>query len=258
MGVKITVDDHLLREKIKKLLRKTKKSEKEFVKEQASLLAETVVRATPPFVSYKPFKGSMGTLKDRKQGQSALVKDMNSVFSIKEDGYISYLNRRFGTERNISATLRGKKGNYRVETPLATLNKTTARRYYESKRSNFGRPKSNEKTGWQKAFIDKSTFDSIYKDKAMSLGIAKASFAKAVVSLNPKKRVNKWIKAHFGRVDTSISQKQRKGYSVTISTSAKGLQYITNKINYFSKVRMNMAKRALHRSYRKKIKEVGF
>ena len=83
MAVKLKVDDHLAREKMKKLLRLTGKSEKTFIREQASLMAETCARATPPFASYRPFTGSMGSGADKKQGMSAVLKDLNKVFEVE-------------------------------------------------------------------------------------------------------------------------------------------------------------------------------
>lgn len=259
MGVKVKVDTNLLKVKIRTLLAKTKKTEKEFVREQASLMAETIVRATPPFVNYTPFKGSMGTKADLMQGKSALLKDMSSVLAIRDESYIRFLNKRFKSETNIKGTLSGSKGKYTINSPLVTLNTAKARKYYESKRMAGGRPSKNVSTDkWSKAFVSKKVFDAIYKDKFYSLGIAKASFAKAVVKLNPKKRVNKWIKEHFSKVNTSITEKRTKGYSVVIQAKAKGLQYVTNKINGFAKFRIVLAEKRLRMQYRKMIRKSGF
>jgi len=259
MAIRVKVDTNLLKVKIRKLLRQTKKTEKEFVKEQAGLMAETIVRATPPFVTYKPFSGSMGTRADLMQGKSAVLKDMSSIFSIREEGYIRHLNKRFKGETNIKGTLTGSKGEYNIDSPLVTLNTAKARAFYESKRKANGRPsKSTTTNSWSKAFVSKKVFDNIFKDKFKALGIAKASFAKAVVKLNPKKKAGKWIKEHFGRVNTTITEKQKKGYSITINAKAKGLQYVTNKIQGFAKIRVSMAQKRLRTQYRKMIRKSGF
>lgn len=260
MAVKVKVDSNLLKVKIRKLLRKTKKTEKEFVKEQASLMAETIVRATPPFVNYRPFKGSMGTLADFKKGRSAVIADMLRVFSIRSEGFIKYLLRRFKTEDNIKGTIHGSRGAFEIESPLVTLNTAKARRFYESKRLANGRPTfNNSGNRWKgEAFISKEIFDRILKDKIDNLGIAKASFAKAVLKLNPKKKANKWIKKHFNRVNTSVIENSTKGYKITINASAKGLQYVTNKINYFAFKRIQIAEKRLKHQYRKTIRKSGF
>ena len=59
-----------------------------------------------------------------------------------------------------------------------------------------GRPTfSNSGNRWKgEAFISKEIFDRILKDKIDNLGIAKASFAKAVLKLNPKKRLTNGLK----------------------------------------------------------------
>jgi hypothetical protein len=259
MAVKLKVDDHLARQKMKKLLRLTGKSEKTFIREQASLMAETCARATPPFVTYRPFTGSMGSLADKKQGMSAVVKDLNKVFAIRAEGYIRFIIKRFGTENNISGTLRGSKGEYKIDSPLVTLDLEKAKKFYESKRQASGRPsKGSQADSWSKAFVTKKMFDTMVKTKFKALGIAKASFAKAVVRLNPKKKASKWISQHFGRVNTTVVEKQGKGYSVVINASAKGLQYVTNKIGGFSQRRMQMAKKKLEGDYRRQIRQSGF
>ena len=259
MAIKLKVDDHLARQKIAKLLQLTKKEEKPFIKEQASLLCEVVVRATPPFVTYRPYKGSMGSLKDKKQGISAVVGDLDRVFSIREEGYINFLRRVCKSETNINRTFRSRKtgSQYQVKSPLVTTNLSRAKKFYESKRLANGRPSRNSSSNrWQgQAFITKSMFNSMVKEKISDLGIAKASFAKAVVKLNPKKKPTKWISQHFGKVNTSVSQKQNKGYSVTVIASAKGLQYVTNKISGFARRRLDMAHRKLKSDYRRMIRK---
>lgn len=260
MAVKVKVDSNLLKVKIRKLLRQTKKTEKEFVKEQASLMAETIVRATPPFVSYTPFRGSMGTLADFRKGRSAVIADMLRVFAIRSEGFIKFLLKRFKSETFIKGTIHGSRGAFEIESPLVTLNTAKARKFYESKRLANGRPTfSNSGNRWKgEAFISKEIFDRILKDKIDNLGIAKASFAKAVLKLNPKKKANKWIKKHFSRVNTSVIENSTKGYKVTINASAKGLQYVTNKINYFATKRIQIAEKRLKHQYRKSIRKSGF
>lgn len=260
MGVKVKVDTNLLKVKIRTLLAKTKKTEKEFVREQASLMAETIVRATPPFVNYTPFKGSMGTKADFKKGRSAVIGDMLRVFTIRDEFFIKYLLKRFKREENIKGYIHTARGKLEIESPLVTLNTAKARKFYESKRLANGRPTfKNSGNRWKgEAIVSKKIFDTILKDKIYNLGIAKASFAKAVVKLNPKKRVNKWIKEHFGKVNTSITEKKTKGYSVVIQAKAKGLQYVTNKINGFAKFRIVLAEKRLRMQYRKMIRKSGF
>jgi hypothetical protein len=259
MSVKVTVDDHLARQKIGKLLSLTKKSEKEFVKEQTALLCEVVARATPPFVTYKPYSGSMGSLKDRKQGISAVVGDLDRVFSIREEGYINFLRRVCRSETNIDRTFRSKRTRkeYRVKSPLVTTNLTRAKKFYESKRLANGRPSRNTSSNrWQgQAFVTKKMFDTLVKEKVEDLGIAKATFAKAVVKLNPKKRVSKWISKHFAKVNTKVTSNTTKGYSITVKASAKGLQYVTNKIGGFTRRRLQMAQKKLRSDYRRMIKK---
>lgn len=256
MAVKLKVDDHLAREKMKKLLRLTGKSQATFVKEQAGLMAETCARATPPFVSYRPYKGSMGSGADKKQGMSAVIKDLNKVFTIRAEGYIKFLIKRFGTETDVKGKLRGSRGEYSVDSPLVTLNIDKAKKFYEGKRQASGRPsKGTQADSWSKAFVTKKMFDKMIKDKFEALGIAKASFAKAVVQLNPKKKATKWISRHFTRVNTSVIIKKS---SVVIRASAKGLQYVTNKVNGFAQVRTQMAKKKLEGDYRRMIRKSGF
>lgn len=260
MAIKVKVDSNVLKVKIRTLLRKTKKSEKEFVKEQAGLMAETIVRATPPFVTYTPFKGSMGTKADFKKGRSAVIGDMLRVFTIRDEFFIKYLLRRFKREDNIRGYIQTARGKLQIESPLVTLNTAKARKFYESKRLANGRPTfSNSGNRWKgEAIVSKKIFDRILKDKIDNLGIAKASFAKAVLKLNPKKRVNKWIKQHLARVNTTITEQKTKGYKVVIKASAKGLQYVTNKINYFATVRVKKAQKRLQTQYRKMIRQSGF
>ena len=131
MAVKLKVDDHLARQKIAKLLKLTKKDEKTFVKEQAGLLCEVVARATPPFVQYKPYRGSMGSKKDWRQGKSAIVGDLTGFFSIRDDGYIDWLRKVSKSETNINKTFRSKKTgrNYIVKSPLVTTNLNRAKKF---------------------------------------------------------------------------------------------------------------------------------
>ncbi len=259
MTVKLKVDDHLAREKMKRLLRLTGKSEKTFIREQASLMAETCARATPPFINYRPYTGSMGSKNDWRQGVSAVVGDLNKVFSIREEGYIRFLINRFGSENNLKGRLRNSKGEYDIDTPLATLDLEKAKRFYESKRLANGRPsKGSMADSWSKAFISKNMFDDIVKAKSKALGIAKASFAKAVIHLNPKKKAPKWINMHFARVNTVVNEKKTRGYSVTITASAKGLQYVTNKVAGFAQRRTQMAEKKLKADYRRMIRQSGF
>ena len=259
MAVKLKVDDHLARERMKKLLRLTGKSQATFVKEQAGLMAETCARATPPFVSYRPYKGSMGSGADKKQGMSAVLHDLNKVFTIRAEGYINFLIKRFGKETDVKGKLRGNRGEYSVDSPLVTLNLNKAKKFYESKRLANGRPsKGSQADSWAKAFVSKKVFEEMVKEKIDNLGIAKASFAKAVLKLNPKKKANKWIKKHFSRVNTSVTENSTKGYKIIINASAKGLQYVTNKINYFATKRIQIAEKRLKHQYRKSIRKSGF
>ena len=267
MSIKLTVDDHLLREKTKRLLKKTGKTEQEFVKEQAALLAQMLAKITPPYaagqLSYT--KGSKyGSAKDKKQGESAIIQDMNRAFRVRDPGFLKFLIKRAGRSTDLDLTLRKKSGeSYQIRAHAIELtNESAALKHLRRHRNNRGRiPQSYQSPRWtnpQTMWIPPALFKKVLAAAKNNVGIAKAAHAKAADKLGAKVKPPKWISRHHGKVNTRITTTEAKGYRVSVHASAAGLQHTIPKIIRATQLRAQLALKTLERQHRYDIKKSGF
>lgn len=276
MTVKMSVDDHLHREKIKRLLKLTGKTEKEFVKEQGALLAQMLAKVTPPYAGGQLafIKGAKyGSAKDKKQGEAAILSDMNIIFKQREQGYLEFLIQTTGTRRNIRQNLRTKSGqSYLVDVDFVNPDSLSeAIRFYKSMRRADGRVKGKQggkqahdtRIGrWQSRnvmWITPALFKKVYETIKGNVGIAKAAHAKIANRLGAKAKAPAWINRHFSQVSARVMVSQgSKGATVSFTASAAGLQHTIPKIRRATQIRSGLALKALERQHRADIKKSGF
>ena len=83
----VKIDDAVFQSKMRKLAKRYKVDEYNFIKEQGALYARDMAKAAPPFadgvINFK--KQSIGSSKDKKQGEFAMWNDLQKIFVVQED-----------------------------------------------------------------------------------------------------------------------------------------------------------------------------
>jgi hypothetical protein len=187
----VVFDDSVFQKKAKRLAQLLKVDEKQFVKEQTALLARDAAKYTPPFAAF-PSKGSssIGSGKDKKQGEFAMIRDIEYVVTIQDQQAIQWAFSKFGRR----PIYKGKK----MISKGVILTMSELRRWHRKNRRPSGRtlPLQHD----QKYWVSERLLNQYKKSELKRVGISKAALALAAVKLGSKAKVPAWIKRHFGRV----------------------------------------------------------
>lgn len=251
-GKGMQVDDSILRHKIKKLLKQLNIDEKDFVKEETGFLARDFAKFTPPYAVFPSRGTSIGTGKDKKAGEFAILGDLTRIFFVPDnDGVYDWALREF-TSGNIY-----KKGR------IIGLGVARSIAEMEAHHNRMRNPRTGrirriklEQTLWVSARL----FKKYYNEEKKKVGLSKASLAKSAVFFNPKIRVPAWVSRHFGfaRGSARLDVKKSKPSGI-FRASAPGLIHVSaGTISRVNKGRLLAMDKKLTKMFKATARRVGF
>lgn len=238
-----TVDDTLFRAQAKKLVKRLKKDETIFIRQQAALYARLMAKVTPPHtggafpkmsgVGYQQ-GGANATI---SQGRAAIVADMGTMFVIKSEGYLKSLHDITGKLRNIRRTLTNGKGvRYVVDVDEINYNSVgrALKWHQDHRRPSSGRavnkdqgsndPRIGRWTARDKMWVSPRIWNAVMLAKFENIGMSKAAWASAAVKLGIKKGPPVYIRNLMAGSGTRVTV-QKNPSVVTITASSPGMPH---------------------------------
>ena len=90
----VEIDDSVFQERVKRLARKFKVDEKQFIKDQSRLYARDAARFTPPFKEFPDWQRgtSVGSKADIEAGESAIKKEIKRICFICFEQFVDSTN----------------------------------------------------------------------------------------------------------------------------------------------------------------------
>ena len=249
----IQLDDSIFQHKVRKLAKKWKIDEKEFVKQQGVLLQKTLGAYVPPYKTF-PSGGqpSFGTKADEIAGNTAIKHDLNKLFFVPNTAAFEWAKKTFGS-REIR---KGKK----VIGAGAIDSIGEMKRFHNANRKpSNGRTRSLK--GFQQMWVSQDMFDTYVFMVQRDVGIAKASIAKGIIKLNPTIRgINKaWLKQIPKATGTGRMIKLKGSWNAIFQAKAYGLQHLSQGIvNFVIRGRMSKMETALKNKFKDTAKQSGF
>ena len=249
----IQLDDSVFQHKVRKLAKKWKIDEKEFVKQQGVLLQKTLGAYVPPYKTFPSGKSpSFGTKADEIAGNTAIKHDLNKLFFIPNTEAFEWAKKQFGS-REIR---KGKK----VIGAGAIGSIGEMRRFHNANRKpSNGRTRSLK--GFQQMWVNQDMFDTYVFMVQRDVGIAKASIAKGIIKLNPTIRgINKaWLIQIPKATGTGRMVKLKGHWNAIFQAKAYGLQHLSQGIvNFVIRGRMSKMESALRKQFKETSKKSGF
>lgn len=225
----LEIDDKTFTKGAKKLLTDLGKAEKDFVREQSSLLARDLAKFTPPYVTYPLGNtNTVGTAKDIKQGKTAILMGLRSICKPRKKTTCNWARKAFGNGPIIINGIQIAKG--------VIDDEETLRKWHQSNRNQYGRTKRVAEN--ERPFVFKTMFNRYVRNVQSDVGIAKASFYKASLHLGGKHTAVKQIKLGLrkGTGKGSI-KKTNEGYVGSVYGLAKGAYRTKNHLPALQKDR---------------------
>lgn len=220
-GKGVWVDDSVFAHKAKKLARRFKVDEFDFVKEQSALLARDMAKMTPPYASFPSlYKGtSIGTKKDIERGEEAVFYDMLKISLPKKWAVINWAKSRFGGGPIISK---------KKQIGAGVIDQAGDLHAWKKRHE-----KPNGRTGkldkQNKVWVPEDVWHSYVKEIQEHVGVAKAALWKASVALGHKGGALRKIKRHAAIANgTGTVTRKKKGPYGDIAARADGVWH-TNK-----------------------------
>jgi len=251
-GKGMQVDDSVLRHKIRKLLKRLNIDEKEFVKEETGFLARDFARYTPPYAVFPSRGTSIGTGKDKKAGEFAMLGDLNKIFFVPDDdGIYNWALKEFPSG-NIYK--RDRIIGMGVARSIAEME--AHHRRMQNPRTGRIRVFKLEQAMWVSARL----FKKYYNAEKKKVGISKASLAKSASFFNPKIRVPAWVSRHFAlaRGSARLDVKKSKPSGI-FKASAPGITHLSaGIISRVNKARLIAMDKKLVKRFKHEAKLVGF
>ena len=263
-----SVDDTLYRAQAKKLVKKLKLDEEQFIKDQAGMFAQTLCKVVPPFkgspkLSGKGYGGNLAS------GKRAILSDMKTMFRIREIGYLQFLADVTGKRRNIRQTLRTKTGRtYIVDVDYINWSSIDEAMDFHEKqqRPSSGRAKHSGKGGkdprigrWtarDRMWITEEIWNKVRLTLWRRVGIAKSSLAKVAVKLG-RPNPPKWILKHFDYVYAPITI-TKNPTTVSFKVYEKGLEPAFRRMKEVERFRMVAMIKRLEALVKADVKKAGF
>lgn len=247
---RIYVDDSEFQRKAKKLARKLKIDEYDFVKEQTGILAREVAKMTPPYVTFPKLTGTgIGTAKDIKAGEWAVYHDLRQICIVVPDNIADWARRVF------KGGAIYKKG--QVIAPGVFSSVGFMREWHEKNKMPNGRTRELSKP--LLPWVAQSVFEIYLKSEQANVGVAKAAFYKASLALGAKGAAVKGIKRHLIRTSGDGNMKRaKKGPIATISGRADGLWHAVKHLPRLQRNRLIKAVKRLEFVGRQSAKKAGF
>ena len=251
MPKQINIDYALFEKKAKKLAKQLGKNEPIFVKQQTGLLARDAAKFTPPFATYPNSKGtSIGTRADKLMGEWAIRNDIAQIVTRKSDEDIQEAVRIWGVRRIEYG------GGFLIA--LGIINSVSKLRGWHNSQQN-ARNRTRPLQGRERYWCSESVFEAYVKMEQQKVGIAKASFSNAAVSLGAKGSVPKWIRANHGRaIGMGIIAPDGKGTKGVITAAAGGLFHTGRAVPKIMRDRLIKAVKRAEYVARKSVKDSNF
>ena len=248
----IKIDDAVFQSKMRKLAKRYKVDEYDFIKEQGALYARDMAKAAPPFadgvINFK--KQSIGSSKDKKQGEFAMWNDLQKIFVVQEDPQvIQWAVATFGR----GPIYKGKK---KTGKGVALTMSEIKRWHHRNMMPSSGRARALKYD--QRLWVSEKILLQYFKKEKTKVGTAKAALAEAMVRINPKQRVPAWIKRNMSRADgKGRVLRSSKGPRAIIRASAYGLRSISSKIGFLQRFRVKAMEKRMINLVRANAKKSG-
>lgn len=247
----VKIEDGQFQKKIRKLARRNGIDEGKFIKEQGALYARDIAKAVPPYASgvLKLTSRTIGTAKDKAQGEWALFNDLRQIFSIQQPAVIKWAKKTFGAGPIF-------KGKEQTGSGLA-LTIAEVEAWHRKQTSSRGRTRAMKHAN--RLWVSEPLLRKYYNKEKSKVGRAKASLAKAMVALDPNQKVPKWISRNFGiALGSGQFMKLSKGPRASINAIGHGLHHAFSKLNFIRSFRLVAMKKRLLFIIRANAKQSGF
>ena len=232
----IEIDSSVFEQKARLLAKKLGKSEREFVKDQAGLLARDVAKMTPPYANKKlpslKVGTSVGSKADIEAGENAIYWDLKKIYEVLPDDVIwkEHKHSKGGPIYRYGS----------IRSPGVITDVFKLHRWHRENRNSRGRTKKLKRPGIP--WVGESLFTEYLKSQQASAGMAKACFLKASIPLRKKSTATPKIKRHLSRAKGSGRViKDSKGSVGIISGKARGLSHVYRHIPELKKNRLYKA-----------------
>ena len=217
-----TLDDAIFQKKIRDLAKRVGVDEKDFVREQGALLLRDIAKYVPPYKSFPTGRGtSIGSAKDKKQGELAIEYDLRKIFFMPDNRVLQWAQRTFP----MGEIYKGRK-----VIGAGVINSISEMRKFH----NANRKRSNGRTrslrSFQQMWVTPANFNKYLRAEKLRVGIAKASVAKGMIRLNPAAKIPAWVRRNLGNASGNAKMtKLGGGWNAIFSASAFGLQHVQQK-----------------------------
>ena len=234
-----TLDDAIFQKKIRDLAKRVGVDEKDFVREQGALLLRDIAKYVPPYQSFPTGRGtSIGSAKDKKQGELAIEYDLRKIFFMPDKAQV------YKWAKDTYPTGQIYRGREIIGAGVAdTLEKM--RRFHRSQQRRTGRTRALK--GSEQMWVTPANFNKYLRAEKLRVGIAKASVAKGMIRLNPAAKIPAWVRRNLGNASGNARMAKLGGsWSAIFSASAFGLQHVQQKT-------MSIIKRARLKAMEKRL-----
>jgi len=251
-GKNVYVDDSVFQRQARKLARKLKVDEHEFVKTQTGILAREVAKMTPPYISFPSlYKGtSVGSKQDLEQGERAVFYDIVRIAKPVSRQAAGWAKGRF----NDGPIFNKKKGKI---APGVIWNKSDLYQWHKRNEQMNGRTKKLAK--YERPWVPEDVWHDYVKERQSNVGIAKAAFVKASQALGAKGGVTPKIKRHLMRTSGKGNMQKTKGGPLgVVEGRADGLWHTTKHLPALQRNRLIKAMKRLQYMSKQAAKASGF
>ncbi len=245
------LDDAVFQSKIRKLAKKWKIDEKEFVQDQGAMYWRDLARFIPPYKSFPGRGTTLGDKADQMAGKLAIEYDLKKLFFAPEGRVFNWAESTFPT----GEIYKGRK----VIGAGVIKSIGQMRRFHNANRLKNGRTRNLK--GFQQMWVDEAMFDTYKFIVQRDVGIAKASMAKGVLRLKPNiKGIPAWVRNQMGKaIGNSRMAKVNNSWTAFFTAKAFGLQHLSmGTINIVRRGRLKAMETRLKFLFKQAAKESKF
>ena len=215
----ITLNDDVFQHKIRKLAKKFGVEEKGFVREQGAFFVNDIGRFVPPYQTFPRGRSKkMGSAKDKKAGQLAIMYDLKKLFFVPNAATYNWAEKTF---------TRGEIFKGRKVIGAGVAKSIDEMKNFHNKHRNYrtGRPRSLK--GFQQMWVSEKLFNKYYRNEMADVGTAKGALATAVKMLNPKFAIPAWVVKQIGKAyGSGRCVKLGGSWTAVFKCRAYGLQHV--------------------------------
>tara|TARA_R110000744_G_scaffold90984_10_gene176617 strand:- start:4099 stop:4845 length:747 start_codon:yes stop_codon:yes gene_type:complete len=232
-----------------------------FIREEGGFMAQTLAKITPPFTSFPSLSGGgyNSQLRNKQAGENAIIKDMHNVFTVRERGYLEFLIRRAGRNKEIMLTLNNASGPYEIVAdavnPSSVASAMNYIEYWENYRGRTAIFNGDTIARWtsnRQMWITQEIWDAVYHQKSSKVGYAKGSLARYAVALG-RPQPPMWIRRNYTPAMVPVT-----GSHVMFSANAAGLDVAARNFGRVEQNRIMSIRSKLNRKVRDKARLVGW